>query len=178
VSRRKAQATILCEDRQQEVFVRHYLMQRGFDRGSIRSVPLPMGSQAGEQFVRHQYPGQLKEHRRSHVSRYLVVMMDADTVTVGDRQKELDGACQSAGVAPRAAADNVAIFVPKRNIETWIHYLEDEDVNEQDAYRKLKRPSDCLTGVRKLAKTCPMGLPADAPQSLQNTRTEWQRTFR
>lgn len=35
--------------------------------------------------------------------------------------------------------ETIAIFVYKRNIETWIHYLERKIVNEEDTYAKLDK---------------------------------------
>jgi hypothetical protein len=54
MSRRKVAMVILCEDRQQEVFARHYLIQCGVPRAKIRTNICPKGKQAGDQYVRVQ----------------------------------------------------------------------------------------------------------------------------
>lgn len=48
MSQRRVQIVILCEDRQQEVFARHFLKKRGFN-GIFRAKICPAGSQSGEQ---------------------------------------------------------------------------------------------------------------------------------
>lgn len=50
MSQRRVQITILCEDRQQEVFARYFLKKRGF-AGLFRAKICPPGSQSGEQFM-------------------------------------------------------------------------------------------------------------------------------
>jgi len=59
MGKRKIQVIILCEDRQQEVFARHFLIKKsGFGPREIRVLPLPNGKQSGEQYVRETYIGE------------------------------------------------------------------------------------------------------------------------
>jgi hypothetical protein len=71
----------------------------------------------------------------------------------------------------------IAIFVPKRNIETWIRYLQGETVNEEAVYAKFKNnEAVCKTAVEDLADRCySQSLPEDAPLSLQAACGELQR---
>ncbi|MBC1222176.1 hypothetical protein GNF10_06275 [Nostoc sp. UCD121] len=64
MNRRRVQIVILCEDKQQEVFARHFLKKRGFilDR-NLRIEICPKG--AGEQFVRKRYPAEVKAYSTS-----------------------------------------------------------------------------------------------------------------
>jgi hypothetical protein len=39
--------------------------------------------------------------------------------------------------APRLETEKIAIFVPARNIETWIHYLNGNDCNEKESYNSM-----------------------------------------
>jgi len=57
------QVVILCEDRQQEVFARHFLINCGIDRRRIRVNVAPKGIGSGEQYVRKNYPIEVKIHR-------------------------------------------------------------------------------------------------------------------
>jgi hypothetical protein len=50
------QIIVLCEDRQQEVFARYFLVKRGFNPRKITYLPIPKGTQSGEQYVRERYP--------------------------------------------------------------------------------------------------------------------------
>ncbi len=106
-------------------------------------------------------------------------MIDADRSTVEDRLEALDTACDRAGIVPRANGEPVAVFVPRRNIETWIEYLQGHDVNETDAYPKLSRERGCAEPVRKLKAMCDAGqLEEPAPPSLAAACTEYQARFR
>ena len=55
--------TLLCEDSQTDAFVRRFLKRRNFRRHEITTLPLPAGSQSGEQWVRTRYPRELKAIR-------------------------------------------------------------------------------------------------------------------
>lgn len=178
MSQRRVQIVILCEDRQQEVFARYFLKKRGF-RGQFRANICPKGSKSGEQYVRSQYPVEVKAYRqnRNRVSIELVVLIDADTCILEPRLNELAGMLEEDEQENRRLDEAIAIFVPKRNIETWIHYLQGETVNEEDAYEKFKnKEAVCKTDVEDLADRCySQSLPEDAPPSLQAACGELQR---
>lgn len=178
MSQRRVQIVILCEDRQQEVFARSFLKKRGFT-GLFRTKICPPGSQSGEQYVRSQYPVEVKAYRqkRNQVSIALVVLIDADTGTLKARLNELASVLAEDEQENRRSDEAIAIFVPKRNIETWIHYLQGETVNEEDAYAKFeKNEALCKTNVENLADRCyAQDLPEDAPRSLQTSCGELQR---
>jgi hypothetical protein len=48
MSKRRVKITLLCEDKQQEVFARYFLEKNGFKRQDIYIYPIPIG-QSGEQ---------------------------------------------------------------------------------------------------------------------------------
>jgi len=178
MSQRRVQIVILCEDRQQEVFARYFLKKRGFT-GRVRANICPEGSQAGEQYVRTHYPEEVKAYRqkRNQVSIGLVVLIDADTGTLDARLNELASVLDEDEQENRGSNEAIAIFVPKRNIETWIHYLQGETVNEEDAYAKFENnEAVCKTAVEDLADRCySQSLPENAPPSLQAACGELQR---
>ena len=147
----RSQMTILCEDKQHEAFIRRFLKKR---RRRIYVFPRP-GAGAAEQFVRDNYPEQLDAIRKRNG--ILVVMIDGDNDSIEQRLKQLDDACTRKGVPLRKDSDPVAIFVPKRNIETWLAYLDGERVNEKDKYRKLKRERECQRHVNALKQMCSEG---------------------
>ncbi len=73
----------------------------------------------------------------------------------------------------------MAIAVPKRNIETWIHYLNGEQVNEDATYSKLDRERDCKPAVDNLVKLCTArGLAAGTPPSLSKACDEYNMRIR
>jgi hypothetical protein len=103
--------------------------------------------------------------------------MDADTGTLEARLNELARVLDKDEQEKRGSNEAIAIFVPKRNIETWIHYLQGESVNEEDAYARFKNNEAlCKTAAEGLADRCySQSLPEDAPRSLQAACGELQR---
>jgi hypothetical protein len=178
MSQRRVQIVILGEDRQQEVFARSFLKKRGFT-GLFRAKICPKGSECGSDYVCTHYPEEVKAYRqkRNQVAIGLVVLIDADTGTLEARLNGLASALDEDEQENRRSNEAIAIFVPKRNIETWIHYLQGETVNEEDAYAKFeKNEAVCKTAVEDLADHCySQSLPEDAPRSLQAACGELQR---
>ena len=177
MSQRRVQIVILCEDKQQEVFAIHFLKKRGFtlDR-NFRTEICPKG--AGEQFVREKYAQEVVEYRRQRNKRsgMLIVLIDADKKTVEERLKQLDDALIENSQQLRQPSEAIAIFVPKRNIETWIRHLQCENVDEETEYTKFKKQSDCKPYLDKLVNQCYQGnLDENAPPSLKAACGELQR---
>ena len=171
--------TLLCEDLQTDVFVRRFLKHRNFRSRDIRTRELPDGSQSGEQWVRERYPDELKAIRGRR-NAYLIVVTDADTNTTADRRAELDAACDEKQVPRRGDRDPVLVIVPRRNIETWLHYLGGTEVDEGTPYRKLKREGDCATHANSLYRMCheDQRLDEGAPPSLQEACEEYGKLQR
>ncbi|WP_251958688.1 hypothetical protein [Nostoc commune] len=174
----------MCEDLQQQVFAYHFLKKRGFNINpkNVTIRTFSAGKGAGEQFVRKHYAAEVKEYRRKNYrSGMLVVLIDADTATVKATLKELDNALIKNSQELRKADEKIAIFVPKRNIETWIHYLRTgkvvEEEGEKSKYPKFpKNEAICKPGVEQLANQCSQGsLDENAPPSLQTACEELQR---
>ena len=168
---------ILCEDQQQEVFIRRFL-KKGNMAGDCRYITASRGKGAGEQFVRERYPKELSLVARNQ-NTSLLVMIDADTGTVEERLQQLNNECKKQDIALRQDGDPVAVFIPKHNIETWIAWLRDpqKPVDETNhSYPRLSRPRDCQPQVVELHGMCTRGqLPANAPDSLKAACKEWER---
>ena len=178
MARRRVRLVILCEDRQQEVFARKFFLSRGFHHREIDPKTAPRGKGSAEQFVREQYALEVRTWRKksTYLSILLAVVIDADTYTVQQRLTQFDDTLKNSSQQPRQPDEKIAIFVPKRNIETWIHYLMGEAVDEESVYPKLGHESDCKPYVEKLVEDiCPTGLPDDAPPSLHIACDELKR---
>jgi hypothetical protein len=167
------QVVILCEDRQQEVFARHFLIQCGVNRHRIRVNVAPSGLGSGEQHVRENFPDEVQSYRsRSYLNIALTVLIDADTYSVRDRFRQLNDELINRSLSERQPDERIGIFIPKRNIDTWIHYLQGESVNEVDVYPKLEKEGDCKHLVTELAESRHQSLPNDAPGSLRTACSE------
>jgi hypothetical protein len=177
MSSRRVQVVILCEDQQQEVFARHFFMEKGFSRHSIRSRICAKGKQSAEQYVRDQYPIEVQAYRRKamYMGLALSVSIDADRRQVIERKQQMDKALIDNGLEARKVSEKIVVWVPKRNIETWIHFLMDNDVDENSEYVKLDKPGLCIPLLRKLVSMYPAGLPGTAPPSLHDAFLEMKR---
>lgn len=166
----RSRLVILCEDKQQQTFVRRFLRQLGFEPHQLRFRELPAGKSAGEQFVRKRYPIEVKEYRQKVPTNAvgLLVIIDSDLRSLGERYKQLNNELTAKQMQPRQQNEHIPILIPKRNIETWIHFLRGKQVNEADAYPKLKVPSECWDAADELV-SCYHGnpLPPNTPSSLQ-----------
>ena len=191
MSKKRVKITLLCEDKQQEVFARYFLEKYGFKKQDIYSYQIPIG-QYGEQFVRETYLNEVKKYRqavnikinnqRKNARRttiiVLIVMTDADNLSVKQRLNQLSSILQKNNLPDRQKEEAIAVFIPKRNIEIWIGYLKGEKVNEEDkkVYNKLTKESDCKPYSENLAERCQSQEKLeDAPDSLNIACQEFQR---
>jgi hypothetical protein len=191
MSKQRVKITLLCEDKQQEVFARYFLEKYGFKRQDIYSYPIPIG-QSGEQFVRETYPNEVRKYRQAiniKISNQrknarcttiivLILMTDADNLSVQQRLNQLSSVLRSHDLPDRKTQEAIAVFIPRRNIETWIRYLKGEKVNEEDkkTYNKLLKESDCKPYSDNLAERCQLQQKLeDAPDSLNIACQEFQR---
>jgi hypothetical protein len=172
---RRVQLVLLCEDKQHEVFARRFLNEMGWETRAMRVEKVPGGRGAGEQFVRKRFPVELKAHRSRSVSQALVVLIDGDAEGTAVRLQQLSQACRESGVAERTDHDSVAVFIPTWNIETWLAYLDGEEVMEgKPDYPRLSRERDCQRHVETLARMCRDGnLREPAPSSLETACSEY-----
>jgi hypothetical protein len=148
----------------------------GWDTRTIRVEKAPAGRGAGEQFVRERFPRELKAHRSRPVSQALVVMMDGDAGGVEIRLQQLAKACRDAGVTERAGHERVAFLIPTWNIETWLAYLDGEDVEEgKSDYPRLPQERECRRHVAALVQMCDaQKLREPSPESLQRACSEYR----
>jgi hypothetical protein len=78
----------------------------------------------------------------------------------------------------RRPEDRVAFFVPRRNIETWIAYLEGESVDEEELkdYKTFKRGHSRTKPAKELARRCIQSTPLEGtPPSLVAACKEWKK---
>ena len=102
----------------------------------------------------------------------LVVMHDCDSATVEASRVSLEGSVM------RKEEERIALFFPRRNIETWIHFLINVDeVDESKAYPKLARESECHEAVDRLAEKPEYRLSSRVPHSLRVACAEIRRLF-
>ena len=177
---RNVQLVLLCEDSQHEVFARRFLTKMGWSRRSIRVEKSPSGRGSAEQFVRERFPRELKEHRRRPVEQALVVVIDGDAGGFDQRMQTLNDSCTAQQVEPRRNNERVAVFVPTWNIETWLAYLDGDEVDEKKKnYPRLDRERECQKHVATLAEMCQrQSLRQPVAPSLESACTEYHQRLR
>jgi hypothetical protein len=186
------EVTILCEDIDQERFIRQYLICRGLEEHKSKDFGNPKGRKIknnNASIVEH-YPALIKSYRRRKYRNItVVVMIDADEDSFEDRIRSLNIALdETAGnlnKEPRLSDEKVAIFVPARNIETWFYYInnnmEGQECNEITDYKDKKMSAEerielAKSAANKLAREiCPQGVDRITLPSLRYACTELQR---
>ena len=176
MSARRVQLVLLCEDTQTESFLRQTFRKLGWHPRDIRVQKSPHGRGAGEQWVRVRYPTELRELRRRHADRALVVMVDADRRTVAQRHQAFDEECDRQQVPRRTAEERIIFLVPKRHVETWLAYLEGDSFDEDTVAKPQgTKPRCCKQHARALAAMCRAGeLRSPAPPSLEAACDEYR----
>ena len=186
------EVTILCEDIDQERFIREYLICRGLDDRKIKDFGNPEGrtiKNNNASIVKH-YPALIKSYRsRKYRNIAVVVMIDADEDSLDDRMRSLnivlDETAGNLNKDPRLPDEKVAIFVPARNIETWFHYINSDrsgqECNEITDYKdKTRTAKERIELAKRSARIlafeiCPQGVDRIALPSLRYACRELQR---
>ena len=193
---------LLCEDKNTATFVRKFLRHRNFKEHDFTILAFAAGKGSGEQRVKKEYPKQLKhirEARRKGRNAYLIVVIDADTGTIEDRHNDLKEACTDPSrlargkdkdipaippISPRneKTDKNVLHIIPRRNIETWFAYLDNQNVDESTDYKN--KIEACATKIREYADNLfdmchhAQSLRDPAPPSLQEACKEYRKLKR
>ena len=186
------EVTILCEDIDQERFIRQYLICRGLDDRKIKDFGNPKGRDIknNNALILKHYPELIKSYRRRKYRNIaVVVMIDADEDSLSDKMRslhrQLDEAAGNLNNDTRLRDEKVAIFVPARNIETWFYYInnnmEGQECNEITDYKDDNMSAEeriklAKSAANKLAREiCPQGVDRITLPSLRYACTELQR---
>ncbi|HQM17646.1 MAG TPA: hypothetical protein PL116_07445 [Candidatus Cloacimonas sp.] len=175
MSKRKVSLVICCEDKQQECFARRFLKGVSWDYRQLFFRMSPDSKGSGEQWVREKFAKELNIYHTKQWTYAIIAIIDGDTKGVEGRITQFNNICREKRVPVRSNNDAVAIIVPTRNIETWIHYLNGETVDEETVYPKLKCESECQPAVENLVTMCKgNGISQDAPPSLHSACDEYR----
>ncbi|HVP09601.1 MAG TPA: hypothetical protein VMV94_00245, partial [Phycisphaerae bacterium] len=169
---------VLCEDDEHSRFAHHTLRKLGRQYRELRILVCPSGREAADNWVRKHYPEEVALHRRKASSQEglaLIVLIDADRLSVDQRHEQLGEALRSSNLAERGPSEKVVIWVPKRHIETWIAELLHGDANEEDDYKNAMRGADYQTAAQRFvehvrnAGNYPSGLLPSMSRALDET---------
>lgn len=173
MTKQKPQIMILCEDKSHLHFIKGYCEEAGWSpRSFISQVYCPEGTQSAEQFVREEFARTLRTLRSKHGQGrnvILLIMIDSDKYQVHERIQRLQQ------VEKRKTGEPVAIIVPKRNIQSWIAFLDGKLENEEIDYKNVYgRGTPNGEFGRRLRKRCEGGDAALFPASLSDACEEWR----
>lgn len=183
---RPAEIVLVCEDQQQETFVRRFLKRYlGYEARELsrrlRVEKAQAGRGAADQHVLERFPREVAAYRRQAAKRQtrLLVMIDGDRIGVEGRKHRFDGACREKKIEPRKDTEQIVVLVPTWNIETWLHWLGGHDVDEtRKDCPKLPKPSCCQPHVDALVAMCQRGELRDpAPPSLVAACSEFNQRY-
>lgn len=180
MAKRKVDVVVVCEDTQHAAFARRFLAAQGYQRRRVRVEPHAQGRGAADQTVREQYLSALRTYRSRMAAHDVIVVIDGDRLGVSGRLRQFEEACKEAGIESRSSTERVAVFVPTWRIETWLAYLDGEEVDERvRTYPRLARPRDCKSHVAELDEMCRRGSLRDpAPASLVAACDEYNTRIR
>lgn len=182
MGREKPQVVVLCEDKRHWAVLHHFLKQHGIGERKIRVVKSPGGRGAADSFIRKQFPAEVRAYRSkcSHLNICLLVMIDADPGnSPGDRINMLHESLRKKGIDPVKPEDRIALVVPRRNIESWMHFVIDNVIDEKTDYKHDHSDSDsrlCGERLKQIQMQFRAGSTADAlPPSLGEAIREIER---
>jgi len=179
MARRGVRIVFLCEDNEHKQFAYRAFLKLGFHRRELYVTASPVGRGAAEQWVREQYPIEVKSQRRRSSSQHagLLVVLDADRCTVAERANQLADQLARSGQSQRAASERIVHWIPRRHIETWIASLRGRDVDEESDCKSLVKSDDIRPSAESFVRIYrdANSRPADALPSLSLALEETDR---
>ncbi len=161
-----SQIIVLCEDKAHEVFAKRFLKTGwGVKPRAIRVPPYPDGKGSGKKHVEDNISQETEALRKRHASTILLVIQDADELSVDHAKSNLDAQLLSL----RSNNEPIAYIIPKWHIQTWIAYLDGKNVDEADKetykniYGKISERRDTHSFIDRLACICRENKRLEAP---------------
>lgn len=149
------QYQILCEDVQMRTFIQSVLTHQGINARKIRISNCPDGEGCGEAFVRREFAREYKILKSAnYIRKVLIVCTDADNLSVDERLKVLRNELENNRIKWEGASERIIMWIPKRQIETWIRLLKGEPVDEEMTFRHTGKPVSCKEEAKIFSMFC------------------------
>ena len=84
----------------------------------------------------------------------MIIFADADDHTVEERKTILDDEVRKEIKGWDRTNEPIIMWIPKRQIETWIHFLSGNETDEMIRYRHTGKPISCKDQAVKYAQYC------------------------
>lgn len=170
---------ILCEDVQMRGFILSFLDAQGIKLRKVRVCNYPCGKGCGETFVRRELPKEEKIlHATNYIRKVLIVCSDADNLSVDERLKLISRDVEKDLGKWNRDYEPIVFWIPKRQIETWIHFLNGESVDETKSFaHEGKKPESCKKVARIFSEYCQGQIDIDCKDvpSIVTARHEYER---
>ncbi len=147
------QYIVLCEDAQMKSFITSFLLAEKIPSRKMRFRPVPAGKGSGESFVMRNYPVEVMYLQRNNFNRIvLVVCVDADSDTFSEKEQKLSRELSNHRETDEIKRQEkfIMLWIPRRQIENWIHYLRNEDTIEEKDYRHTGKPERCKVEAERM----------------------------
>ena len=141
---------LLCEDESHEQFIKKFLRRK--NRSYRRVFPDGYksresgGARPNNAFVLERATTEIAAARKVPPKRALILVIDGDARGFASRCGEIAANLKAANMPQLDSAERIALVVPCRNIETWIHHFAGEATDETQIYSKRD------TNARKAAQ--------------------------
>ncbi|MBF0184603.1 MAG: hypothetical protein HQM06_09480 [Magnetococcales bacterium] len=165
------QATILCEDQTQYRLAREFLKLGKVSERKIYDRIAPPGSGSGKAWVLKHVAQEVTELRRRASRTLLLIVIDAD-------EQETEAACREIRCRYEALQlpehNPVIAIVPKRNVESWLHFLLRGEIDEERSFKRLyMKQLSYRDQAAKLVQVVRSVAQDDLPPSLAMARQAW-----
>ncbi len=168
---------LLYEGERDYNFIKHFLRNSNV---SIRDFPVfKERSGSGEQYVRVTLPERLKAFRTHNFikSNCLIVLTDADTISIEKRKQQLQKECLEKGVDYIQDGEQVIVAIPRRNLETWVQHINNPSIiDETEDFKEKTTDEECTIAAKRLADLCRNKSEVKLP-SLSRACNEFNRRF-
>jgi len=121
---------------------------------AVKKSPAGMG--AADAFILKRFPDEVRAYRSkcNHLNICLLVMIDADPPESYTSHKSrigtLKDSLHEAGIAPIEPHERIAILVSRRNLESWMHFMTTDEIDEETDYRHAHQDNECKESGQRL----------------------------
>jgi hypothetical protein len=179
MANRRVRVVVLCEGVADYRFAYRCLRQCGWREDQITPNISRSGRGSAFDHVLDTYAAEVHANRKGQGQRDLLVLIDADTQPEGGRERQLAERLRIAGESARRKGERIALWVPRRQMETWVHFLKHGSADEKTDYKRLHavRHEDRQPAAQKFARMLAKRQPLSpgAVRSMRKAVDEFER---
>lgn len=166
---------VLCEDVQTRCFICAVLNNQGIIKHKITVDMSPSGEKCGSAFVRQNYKIQLRLiQSKKFINNVLIVCCDADDNSIDERIRFIEE--YPDGTIVDRKKESVIIWIPKREIENWIHFWREGTDEEHKFVHAGRKLESCKDEAEKMSKYLSGQKPKlEVLSSIEHAKKEFDR---